>query len=78
MADAARIKYEQICPDCRGSDFVENFSEGDLVCTVLRPGHLVPHSFSWPFGCSENNFQLVQSDGNDMYDVKRCPCPEVS
>lgn len=29
-----RLKYEQQCPDCGLSDFVEDHASGDLVCRV--------------------------------------------
>jgi transcription initiation factor TFIIB len=29
-----RMKYEQQCPDCGQSDFVEDHASGDLVCRV--------------------------------------------
>jgi hypothetical protein len=29
-----RLKYEQQCPDCGQSDFVEDHASGDLVCRV--------------------------------------------
>ena len=31
-----RLKYEQSCPDCGESDFVEDHAAGDLICRV-RP-----------------------------------------
>ena len=31
---ALRLKYEQQCPDCGQSDFVEDHASGDLVCRV--------------------------------------------
>ena len=37
MADyniGLRIKYEQQCPDCGLSNFVEDHASGDLVCRV--------------------------------------------
>lgn len=34
MADPARLKFEQICPDCQGRDFVEDHAQGDLICKV--------------------------------------------
>ena len=41
MADSAlRAKYEQSCPDCGGTDFVEDHAQGDLICTVSPPGCL--------------------------------------
>lgn len=41
MADSAlRAKYEQTCPDCGGTDFVEDHAQGDLICTVSPPGRL--------------------------------------
>lgn len=32
-----RLKYEQQCPDCGLSDFVEDHASGDLVCRVSPP-----------------------------------------
>jgi ribosomal protein S27AE len=31
---ALRMKYEQQCPDCGDSDFVEDHATGDLICRV--------------------------------------------
>ena len=31
---ALRMKYEQKCPDCGDSDFVEDHAAGDLICRV--------------------------------------------
>ena len=36
----ALSKYTQKCSDCGSSDFVEDFSAGDLVCQV---GVMPPH-----------------------------------
>jgi hypothetical protein len=32
--ESVRLRYEQSCRDCGGSDFVEDHAQGDLVCTV--------------------------------------------
>ena len=31
---ALRMKFEQKCPECGESDFVEDHSSGDLICRV--------------------------------------------
>lgn len=33
-----RLKYEQQCPDCGLSDFVEDHASGDLICRVRAAG----------------------------------------
>ena len=35
-AITTRHKYEQRCPDCGSSDFVDDFSAGDLICRVRQ------------------------------------------
>ncbi len=45
-----RLKYEQQCPDCGLSDFVEDHASGDLVCRVSTrhlPAHTVFSGCSW-------------------------------
>ena len=63
MADASglRAKYEQTCPDCAGTEFVEDHAQGDLICTVslLTWCSCAPcesledavHSHPWPRPC---------------------------
>jgi hypothetical protein len=40
QADGAHLRQERQCPDCRGTDFVEDHSAGDIVCRVRRSGAL--------------------------------------
>ena len=32
--DATRLRFEQACNDCGGSNFVEDAAAGDLICQV--------------------------------------------
>jgi hypothetical protein len=34
--DATRLRFEQACNDCGGSNFVEDAAAGDLICQVRR------------------------------------------
>ena len=40
-AVVTRLKYEQKCPDCGSSDFVEDFAQGDLICRVSSCRRLI-------------------------------------
>lgn len=45
-----RLKYEQQCPDCGLSDFVEDHASGDLVCRncgVVVEAHVIDERSEW-------------------------------
>ncbi|KAK9837177.1 hypothetical protein WJX81_008700 [Elliptochloris bilobata] len=51
MADSGlRAKYEQTCPDCGGTDFVEDHAQGDLICTscgLVVEAHGIDERSEW-------------------------------
>ena len=58
-AITTRHKYEQRCPDCGSSDFVDDFSAGDLICRVRaaqvlqrpKPWAVQNPEMQWPGPC---------------------------
>ncbi|EFN54856.1 hypothetical protein CHLNCDRAFT_24273 [Chlorella variabilis] len=47
---ALQLKYEQQCPDCGQSDFVEDHASGDLVCRncgVVVEAHVIDERSEW-------------------------------
>ena len=44
-AAAFRQKYNQICPECGSNDFVDDHSQGDLICKVWQPSRC--HAAEW-------------------------------
>jgi transcription initiation factor TFIIB len=58
-----RIKYEQTCPDCGASDFVEDHSSGDLICRscgVVVEARLIDERSEW------RTFSDSDKSGADM------------
>ncbi|KAK9830270.1 hypothetical protein WJX72_010697 [[Myrmecia] bisecta] len=50
QVSAWRQKYEQTCPDCGSSNFVEDHSQGDLICTscgLVVEAHAIDERSEW-------------------------------
>lgn len=51
-------RQEQICPDCKGTDIVEDHGQGDMVCRVrARPFRTAPW---WRLDCLEGGRARLQ------------------